>query len=402
MRLIDIFRLSTRIFKTNKLRTTLTILGISVGIGAILFLVSLGSGLQHILLDEIAISLLSMDIKVDANALIKLDKDRIKELEAIDGVTEVSPVFKVRSLMRANELSGDDVSVMLVRMSFPNLEGLKIEKGNFFVSDFDNKIIVSTATLQLLNLTIDNAIGEKANFELSMPKIDESGNVAIIEEVEIKKLDKTYEIAGVIDDSSEKYVYMAMDSVENLKIPYYTQLKLAARTQEDIPKIKIQIETIGFTPTALSDTVKETDKIFQAIQIVLSVFGAVALIVSAIGMFNTMTIALLERTQEIGIMKALGASRQDIWKLFLAESVIIGFLGGAAGIILGFLGTLVVNAGVNALASNFGGQQVNLFYISKNFVIFIIVFSTVVGFVTGLYPSRRASRLNPLEALRYK
>lgn len=401
MRIIDIFRLSTRIFKTNKLRTTLTVLGISVGIGAILFLVSLGAGLQHILISEIAASLLSMDVKVDSNALVKLDNERIEKIKSINGVAEVSPAFKISSMMRVDELSGA-ISAILVRPSFFSMEGLKIANGVFFTGDFDNKIVVSTATLQLFNLNAENTLGKTVRFELFMPKIDESGNLVNAEEVDVMRLEKTYEIVGIIDDGSESCAYMPMDSVENLKIPFYTQLKLTAKDQKNIPEIKTQIEAVGFTPTALSDTVSDADRIFQAIQIILSVFGAVALVVSAIGMFNTMTIALLERTQEIGIMKALGASRQDIWKLFLAESVIIGFLGGAVGIIFGFLGTYGVNAGVNALAKNFGGQQVNLFYISNSFILFIIIFSTIVGFVTGLYPSRRASRLNPLEALRYK
>lgn len=401
MRLIDIFRLSTRIFKTNKLRTMLTVLGISVGIGAILFLVSLGSGLQRVLISQIATSLLSMDVKVDSDALVKLDKDRIEKIKSINGVVEVSPVFKSSSLMKIDELSGA-ISTILVKTSFFSMEGLKVSKGELFTGDTDNKIVVSAATLQLFNLNADNALGKTAHFELFMPKVDENGSLIDTEEVDVKSVEKTYEIVGIIDDNSESYAFMPVDSVENLKIPFYTQLKLTARDQKDIPEIKTQIGLVGFTATAMSDTVSDTDRIFQAIQIILSIFGAVALIVSAIGMFNTMTIALLERTQEIGIMKALGASRQDIWKLFLAESVIIGFLGGAIGILLGFLGTYTVNMGVNVLAKNFGGQQVNLFYTSPGFVIFIIVFSTVVGFITGLYPSRRASRLNPLEALRYK
>jgi len=388
-------------FKTNKLRTLLTVLGISVGIGAILFLVSLGSGLQHILINQIANSLLSMDIKVASNALVKLDEEQIKKIAAINGVVKISPVFKVSSMMKIDELSGA-VSAVLVKTDFPDMEGLKILKGNFFTSDSDNKIVISVPTLQLFNLTADNAIGKTARFELYLPKVDENGVLINTEEVDIKTIEKNYEIVGIVDDNSESYAYLPADSVENLAIPFYTQLKLTAKDQKDIPAIKSQIGLIGFTATATSDTVSDTDRIFQAIQIILSVFGAVALIVSAIGMFNTMTIALLERTQEIGIMKALGASRQDIWKLFLAESVIIGFLGGIIGIILGFLGASGVNEGVNILAKNFGGQPVNLFYISSSFVFFIIIFSTVVGFVTGLYPSRRAAALNPLEALRYK
>lgn len=159
---------------------------------------------------------------------------------------------------------------------------------------------------------------------------------------------------------------------------------------------------MGFNVSALSDTIEEANKIFQAVQIILSLFGAVALIVSAIGMFNTMTIALLERTQEVGIMKSLGASNSDVWKLFLVESIIIGFLGGVSGIFLGIAGGQISNFGVNKLASSLGGTAIDLFYTPSEFIMIILLFSTIVGFLTGLYPARRASRLNPLEALRYK
>ena len=104
----------------------------------------------------------------------------------------------------------------------------------------------------------------------------------------------------------------------------------------------------------------------------LSLFGIIALIVSAIGMFNTMTIALLERTQEIGIMKTLGASSLDIWKMFLTESMMIGFFGGAFGVIIGFLASRILNIGLNFLAKSFGGLEIELFYIPVWFIIFIL------------------------------
>jgi len=138
------------------------------------------------------------------------------------------------------------------------------------------------------------------------------------------------------------------------------------------------------------------------VQIVLSFFGAVALMVSAIGMFNTMTIALLERTQEIGIMKSLGASNGDIKKTFLVEAVLIGFLGGVSGILTGIGASEIFNFGVNKLAGSFGGDKVDLFYIPIEFMLMILVFSTTVGLMTGFYPARRAAKLNPLDALRYK
>lgn len=401
MRTIDIFRLSSRMFKTNRMRTLLTILGISVGIGTILFLVSLGYGLQRLLINQITTSdtMLSLDVSTSSSSPIKIDQENLKKVESINGITEISPVFSATAQMKIGDLTGE-TSVNLSKLSFLRLSGIKAFQGELFQRDNENKIVVSSANLQLFNLTPEDAIGKSAVFSLFIPKKNEQGEV--IKDLEIKKVDKIFEIIGVIDDPVSNYVFMPMDSVGDIDIPFYSQLKVKVKNQDNIANIKNEIEKLGFFVTAMSETITDANSIFDAINIILSIFGAVALIVSAIGMFNTMTIALLERTQEIGIMKTLGASRGDIWKLFLAESVIIGFLGGAGGIIIGYVGKYVINQGVNVLARSMGGMTMDLFYTPFSFVFFIIVFSTIVGFITGLYPSRRAAALNPLEALRYK
>jgi len=138
------------------------------------------------------------------------------------------------------------------------------------------------------------------------------------------------------------------------------------------------------------------------LQIILAIFGIVALVVSAIGMFNTMTIALMERTQEVGIMKSLGAARMDIMYMFVTEAVIMGFLGGLTGTSIGMLGGELFNMLLNILAQRLGGQTIDIFYTPLWFTLTIIGFSTFVGFITGLWPARRAARLNPLEAVKYK
>ena len=158
----------------------------------------------------------------------------------------------------------------------------------------------------------------------------------------------------------------------------------------------------GYIVSALSDIIEQANQVFKIVQIVLASFGVVALIVSAIGMFNTMTIALLERTQEIGIMKALGATSVDVWNMFLAESVIIGFLGGLGGILIGLLGGEMFNYMINILAGAFGGEKIDLFATPIWFMLTIITFSTVVGLATGFYPARRAARISAMEAVRYK
>jgi len=167
-------------------------------------------------------------------------------------------------------------------------------------------------------------------------------------------------------------------------------------------KIRTQLTDSGFIVSALTDLITQVDKAFNVIKIILGFFGAIALMVSAIGMFNTMTVTLLERTEEIGVMKSIGASDYDILWMFVFESTIMGFLGGIAGIILGFIGGNIFNLLVNFLAQSLGGEAVSLFYFPGWFLFFILVVATLVGFFTGLIPARKASTTDPLEALRYK
>lgn len=135
---------------------------------------------------------------------------------------------------------------------------------------------------------------------------------------------------------------------------------------------------------------------------ILMLFGITALAVSAIGMFNTMTVTLLEKTEEIGIMKSIGASRSAISIIFITEAIIMGILGSIGGIILGFLGGLTVNWMINLIASYFGGESLDLFFTPAWFIGFILVLGVITGLITGIFPAKRASRIDPMEALRYK
>jgi len=222
------------------------------------------------------------------------------------------------------------------------------------------------------------------------------------DEIEAIKREKKYKIVGVINDENANYIFMPSQTISDLGIKKYDQLKVKVSANEQIERVRNEIIEKGFLVSSLSDTIEQANKIFRIIQVILALFGLVALMVSAIGMFNTMTIALLERINEIGIMRAIGISKKDVRQLFLLESVMMGFLGGIGGVIIGYATGEIANIGINMLAKTFGGQSLDLFYCPMWFVIFIIIFSTVIGFITGIYPSLKASKLNPLTALRYK
>ncbi|MEA3398876.1 MAG: ABC transporter permease [Patescibacteria group bacterium] len=396
----DILRLSTRMFRTNRSRTILTILGISVGIGAILFLVSLGYGLQNMILNQITTSdaLLSLDVSTGDIESFQLDNSSIEDIKVIPGVEKISPLLSSQGQMSIKDISSE-LEINFVDREYFRLDGTVVGKGEFFTAEAKdrNKIIISSSALKLFNLNEDNAFNKEIKFSVFKQAVDEGDW-----QRDLIELDENFKIIGIIAEDNSNYVYLPFAIGQELNFENYSKIKVKVDKEENLEFIRSAIIEKGYIVSALSDIIEQANQVFQIIQIILGSFGIIALIVSAIGMFNTMTITLLERTQEIGIMKALGATGGDVWKMFLAESVIIGFLGGLGGIIIGMVGGEAFNYGLNILAGALGGEKIDMFFTPYWFTILIITFSTFVGLVTGFYPARRAARINALEALRYK
>ncbi|PLX21480.1 hypothetical protein C0584_02585 [Candidatus Parcubacteria bacterium] len=406
MKSIDVLKLSTRIFKTNVMRTVLTILGIGVGIGAILFLISLGYGLQKVILDKIASSdaLLSVDVVAGISDEIRLDNALLEKVKQLDSVAEVSPLVSYNALIEVDEFSGG-VTADFLSSSYFRLAGLSVEAGETFEEGEDDKIVVSTAVLKLLNLDeefVEKGEDHNVSITVIIPRTSEDGTEAIEGEVELREISRNFKISGVVSDDNSPFVFISLANADGFNITEYNQLKVKAKDKKNVDILKEDIYNMGYTVTSISETIDQANKIFTVVQIVLAVFGIIALIVAAIGMFNTMTIALLQRTKEIGIMKAIGAKNRDIRKLFLTEALLIGFLGGLAGLLLGFLMQTIFNFLLNMLAGAMGGTSLDIFYTPTWFIVVIIGFSTFVGVLTGVWPAIRASKLNPLDALRYK
>ncbi len=259
--------------------------------------------------------------------------------------------------------------------------------------------MVSRALLQLFGIADGGkeGLGRELAIQVIVSKV-----VDDVQTAEVLDLPRKYKIKGIVD-SQESFVFFPLKNLrEFAPIDRYEQMQVKVRRSEDLEIIKDWLFTAGFEVSSVSEIVDQANKIFRAIQFVLGLFGAFSLVVSSIGMFNTMTVTLLERTNEIGIMRALGASRRDIMRTFLSEALVIGFLGGLVGTVLGFLGGEFVNLGLNVLASRFGGNPIDLFVYPTRFILIIIGISAAIGFFAGVFPSRRAARMDPLAALRYK
>ena len=392
----DVFKLAGRMFRTRRLRTFLTILGISVGIGTILFLVSLGYGMQNVLFEKITTeeALLTLDAMPPSDSsVVAINKQLVDKIKEINGVAEVSAMTTLSGSTLWKDFSAAGL-VYVVDPSYLRLAGVKPIAGMMPGLSEKNTIIVSSAIIQLFNLSSpEEALGKELNFIVSL----ENG-----EDIKSVNLDNNFKVVGVVDDSFSVFAYVSKEDIPDFDISEYSQLKVKVADSQLLEPVREQLLTYGLLVSALSETVDQARKVFNIVRLVLGLFGIITLVVSAIGMLNTMTIALLERTQEVGIMKAIGASDFDIWKLFLAEAMIMGFFGGVGGIAMGYLSANLFNLGINALAKAFGGQSLNFFQTPSWFVLTIVMFSVTVGMITGLWPARRASRLDPLDALKYK
>lgn len=400
MKLADLFSLSTRMFRTRPTRTWLTILGISVGTAAVLFLVSLGYGLQNIVLQKIVFNqaLLSLAVAPGTDLII-MDDSTLEKISKIPGVENVAPMAMFTGQMSLGDINGT-AEIRGVDPNYFGYAGLSTLAGSLYASGDRGKAVVSEAILKLFGIAIkEDIIGKEVKIKIFQQKTSAEGQ----QTVEIIDLPENFVIGGVIEDGQDSYVYIPLEQLkDSVKIEKYEQARVKAVTNKDLQPVKDEVIAMGYQTQSLSETVEQANKIFNVVQIVLGLFGAVALVVSSIGMFNTMTVTLLERTNEIGIMRTLGASKGNLRNLFLSEAIVIGFLGGIVGVLIGIIGGEIFNWLINSMAIRFGGAKTDLFLYPMWFLVIIAGLSAVIGFLSGVFPARRAASMDPLEALRYK
>jgi ABC-type antimicrobial peptide transport system permease subunit len=398
MRFFDLLKLSIRMFKARTMRTLLTILGMSVGIAAIIFLVSFGYGLQNTLLKKITTSdaLVTLDVspsKTDGEQI--LNDATVETLRSIPDVVDIIPVLELASQGKFDDITLD-VNSISSSAALLKSEGLKIEQGRLFTKDETQNIVITSAVAKVFNTPPEEMLDKTVS--LTLFQNDAAGQT---DKESSFTPQNTYKIIGVVS-GEENTIYLSINSLTGFPLTAYTKLKVKCASTGTLNSVRSEIEQRGFVASSISETIDQANKVFSVVQMVLMVFGMIALIVSAIGMFNTMTIALLERTEEIGIMKAIGASSGSISMMFVMESTLMGFLGALGGVILGYAEGEILNVLINLVANRFGGESVDLFFSPLWFISTVIAFGAFVGFLTGLFPARKASKIDTLEALRYK
>jgi len=395
---------------TRRLRTSLTILAMTVGISAIVFLVAFAIGLERLVTHEVtggnAYQLI--DIGTGNSQVVKLNKQALAQIAEIKSLNSIES--EITAGAKAKKQDGEaDATIVGASVKYQNWSGLSVRWGDFYqdpsaktsdsgtVSANTSEAVINTAYLKFLGET-DPAkeLGKTITADIIIPKELSGQNEDKIAEKQ------TFVVRGVVQDDSSAKIYTSLESLTALGIVNNSQAKTELTRYQDASSARALIENMGFQTQYVGDTIEQINQVFNIFKIILASFGAIALMVAALGMFNTLTISLLERIKEIALMKILGMRKTDIRSIFLTESVIIGTVGGFFGIILGIALGSIANSILNHFAKLAGADQASVFYFAPLFIIGMIIFASLVGLSTGLYPARRATKVNALDVLRYE
>jgi predicted lysophospholipase L1 biosynthesis ABC-type transport system permease subunit len=346
----------------------------------------------------------------------EINEAALTELGAMEGVRAVYPSVRVPVEVKY----GSDTEFNLaagVPMAVKG-EGAfqSLVHGRFFASD--------TEPACMLSLDYAKRMNEKA--PASLVGQDVTLNYATSAGGVIQRADMTCSIVGIVE--RETGPFAGGGGVSPLMIPMgkakemfmslpvnpqglardaartsrpYQSAVVRAKSAQSTQEVQDRIKKMGFSAFSLNDALQGAKRGFLILDIVLALIGSIALAVSSLGIMNTMVMSILERTREIGIMKAIGGSDGDIRRIFLIEASAIGFFGGVAGVMLGWLVGRIINFGANMYIQQQGGTTGNLFTLPFWLIGGAIGFSIAISLIAGSYPAARAAKLDPIQALRH-
>ncbi|HUS99124.1 MAG TPA: ABC transporter permease [Candidatus Thermoplasmatota archaeon] len=389
-------------------RSLLTLLGIAIGIMAIISLLALGEGMQQAVTGEL--SSLSDVIIVSTggggfssfggggstSAGEYFTQRDIAGIERLQGIKEVSTQLSGVGLAEYNgkttvlSLTGMEVSVMKLQYASQNLEA-----GEFLNEGEQNKIMIGYS---IAHDTFDADISVGGRIKINGQKFFVSGIFG------------KQGMGGVSSDS-----IVLMSSRDFQKLTGQSNISLIyvrVNNVNDAESIATTIQNAingnhgkkdFATAMTMTSILKMVQNIIGILQLVLVGIASIALVVASIGIMNTMLTSVMERTREIGIMKAIGATTRDIMSIFIIEGVLMSGVGGSIGIILGVFGSQALTLILGSFMSMGGGSSFQLVpIITITSVVLAIAVSLIVGVLSSLYPAWRAARMSPIEAVRYE
>ncbi len=376
----------------NKMRSFLTMLGIIIGVASVVILVSIGQGANQSVSDSIqkmGTNLLSVNINMRRNNPITLK--RVKEMRLLEGVAQASPFSMSSCTLMAGLQQYEDGSIIATTPGYDVIRNYSLAQGRFLTEpDVNNRSFVAV-------------LGQEAAEELF-------GSVRAVGETFTWK-GYPFTVVGVLNEIGTS---MAGSGDNLILIPYtvgerlfqrkgISSVYVSALSAEDVDTAQESLTAymdalmVGASSSTTYNIYNQTTALetlntaTATLTLMLGGIAAISLLVGGIGIMNIMLVSVSERTREIGIRKAIGASRRNILSQFLVEALVVSLIGGLIGL------------GVSALATHLLSPVLKMtLQISPLIAAVALVFSLTIGIVFGLYPANKASRLLPVLALRHE
>ncbi|MCO6486724.1 MAG: ABC transporter permease [Saprospiraceae bacterium] len=461
----DILRMAIHNLWRTRLRSSLTVLGVVIGIGALISMVAFGSGMEKNVTDafmesglfaRITVSPLKLDMNRPVESLtdtsgvsVPLDDELLDRIRRIKGVKEA-----YGEIQQPAKVGLEGKETTLTYTGVDPAMGLKnssaeLIAGTFLTSDSMPQAVINTQLLRRLKIRLDTEDMAKAKekdtakvYTYVLPE-DLIGDTLWLSTAVFNPMRMMGALMGNRDETplSERRTPLIITGIRELEpdgpasrfggdllipagfastIPSigfnsitdflrkgksspdkYAVIQVNVAGPEDITPVRAELESMGLNAFALAEQLKEVRRAFLAMKAVLGVVGFIALVVAGLGIINTLLMSILERTREIGIMKAIGGSEGQIKSVFFGEAAVIGLIGALGGIALGWLVTLAAGSFINMKIREMGETPMDLFYFPWWLLLGSIGFAIGLSLLAGLYPASRAARIDPVEALRW-
>ncbi len=389
----ECFQSAIKSLSTSKLRSFLTVLGIVIGITSVTVISSLGNGLQNTIMESFeGLGMDRIQVMAKDDSLTVSDAELIAQHE---NASTVVPYINTGGVVE--ELGKDEelyVSLNGVSEDYLNMMTTDIKFGRFLIeNDIANnsKVIVIPDVLAKKYFGYENAIGEtiKVNLGNSSPEFVVVGIV----ETDQDSMMFTASYEAQVPYTTLQYILGAQNKVSGIYVGVLDSEKVSDMPDEikNMLVIKNGKDGENYLIYNLMQQMEEIEKSFDSVILFVNAVASIALLVGSIGIMNIMLVTVTERTREIGIRKALGATKGKIRLQFLIEAVILSIFGGMIGVMLGYLAAIIVGANMDVTPAFSPGD-----------ILGYITVCALIGILSGVYPASKASNLNPIDALRYE
>jgi len=407
---------------SRKARSFLTILGIMIGVAGVIIIISLGAGAQALVLGQITklgTNLLAiMPGKSDETGpptavygiqiktLVMEDINAIKNKNRVPHAEEITPSVQGKTTLTAGD-EAVDTNFTAVLGSYPRIQSADMEEGVFF-SDEEGE---AGANVVVLGYDVAEQLFPNGGALNSVVKIESENNGIVVSKIPLRVIgvQKKLGTVGFQNQDDQVFIPFIIGQRQVLGIDYLQAIIVKVDTSQNIDSTIVDIEQVlreqhrikiesddDFSVRNLADAIKILTSITDALRMFLSLMAGIALVVGGIGIMNIMLVTVSERTREIGLRKALGATSRQIRNQFLIEAVVLTSAGGLVGIIVGILISYMI-----AFGAQYAGYDWD--FIISPFAILLAVFvSTMTGIIFGLFPALKAAKLDPIDALRYE